>query len=54
MSGMVRVLIQFEPEMLVQLKTLAERNGMSLASLIRHIVGERIGYQRTIDVKPKS
>lgn len=40
--------------MLAELNTLAERNGMSLAALVRQIAAEWFQYRRTIDTKPNA
>jgi len=37
---MNRIKLQFEPDMLVRLRALAERNQMSVAALVRHIITE--------------
>lgn len=47
------VLIRFDSAVLTELTTLAERNGMSLASLVRQIITEWFQYRRTIDTNPK-
>lgn len=43
---MTPILIRFEPELLARLRLLAERNGMSIACLIRTILTEWLAGKR--------